>query len=67
MRPSQHDTCHTRTAHQDKLQLFLVLCVGVLQRPFFVSVREFTHCDDVKAYDLRCDLTDGGNGRVSMA
>lgn len=52
------------------LQLFLVLAVGnvgVLQRPFFGLVNVFMHCDDVNAYDFKCDLTDGGNGNVSMA
>lgn len=46
-------------------QLFLVLLgsVGVLHRPFFfVLFIILMHCDDVSAYDLRCDLTDGGNG-----
>lgn len=57
-----------RTDHETQ-QLFLVLAgrVGVLQRLFFGFVNVFMHCDDVNAYDLRFDLTDGGNGNVSMA
>lgn len=52
------------TIHE-MLQLFLVLLgsVGVLHRPFFFELlMMLMHCDDVRAYDLRCDLTDGGNG-----
>lgn len=56
-------------ADHDIQQLFLVLVgrVGVLHRPFFGFVSVFMHCDDVNAYDFKCDLTDGGNGNVSMA
>lgn len=54
----------------EMLQLFRVLLgsVGVLHRPFFfVLLIMLMHCDDVRAYDLRCDLTDGGNGNWFIA
>lgn len=57
------------TIHE-MLQLFLVLLgsVGVLHRPFFFELlMMLMHCDDVRAYDLRCDLTDGGNGNWFIA
>lgn len=45
-----------------------LFCVGVLQRPpFFVWPIVLKHCDEVSAYDLRFDLTEGGSGNVSMA
>lgn len=53
------------------LQLFRELLfgnVGVLLRlPFFGWLSVLMHCDDVSAYDFKLDLTDGGNGNVSMA
>lgn len=55
--------------NQDIQQLFRVLVgnVGVLQRPFFGFVNVLMHWDEVRAYDFKWDLTDGGNGNVSMA
>lgn len=58
----------------EMLQLFLVLLGNVfvstpdLHLPFFfVLLMIFMHWDDVSAYDLRCDFTDGGNGNWSIA
>lgn len=42
--------------------------VGVLLRlPFFGWFSVLMHCDEVNAYDFKCDFTDGGNGNVSIA
>lgn len=53
--------------NHDKLQLFrvkfLLLNVDDALHVRFFELFAFKHCDDVRAYDLRFDFTDGGNGK----
>lgn len=58
--------------NHDMLQLFFalnLLLVGDLHVIFFALFTKLfgqMFCVVVSAYDLRCDLTDGGNGKVSI-